>query len=48
MKSLTEVKESAVYPLYIGHWDSREISNPREIAHLFCKYFTNIGPNLAG
>ena len=27
--------------------DSREISNPKEIANLFCKYFTNIGPNLA-
>ena len=39
MKSLKEVKESVVYPLYVGYWDSREISNPREIAHLFCKYF---------
>ena len=27
--------------------DSREISNPEEIANFFCKYFTNIGPNLA-
>ena len=27
--------------------DSREISNPKEIANFFCKYFTNIGPNLA-
>ena len=41
MKLLTEVKESAVYHLYSGH-------NPREIAYFFCKYFTNIGPNLAG
>ena len=29
-------------------WDSQEISNPREIAHLFCKYFTDTGPNLVG
>ena len=27
--------------------DSREISNPKEKANLFCKYFTNIGPSLA-
>ena len=27
--------------------DSHEIANPKEIANLFCKYFTNIGPNLA-
>ena len=27
--------------------DSREIDNPKEIANFFCKYFTNIGPNLA-
>ena len=27
--------------------DSREISNAKEIANFFCKYFTNIGPNLA-
>ena len=27
--------------------DSREISNPKEIANFFCKYFTNTGPNLA-
>ena len=27
--------------------DSHEISDPKEIANLFCKYFTNIGPNLA-
>ena len=27
--------------------DSRETSNPKEIANFFCKYFTNIGPNLA-
>ena len=27
--------------------DSREISNPKDIANFFCKYFTNIGPNLA-
>ena len=27
--------------------DSREISNAKEIATFFCKYFTNIGPNLA-
>ena len=26
---------------------SLEISDPKEIANLFCKYFTNIGPNLA-
>ena len=25
--------------------DSHEISDPKEIANLFCKYFTNIGPN---
>ena len=24
---------------------NRDISNPGEIAHLFCKYFTDIGPN---
>ena len=27
--------------------DSREISNPKKTADHFCKYFTNIGPNLA-
>ena len=27
--------------------DSHEIADPKEIANLFCKYFTNIGPNLA-
>ena len=27
--------------------DSHEISDPKEIANFFCKYFTNIGPNLA-
>ena len=27
--------------------DSHDVSNPKEIANLFCKYFTNIGPNLA-
>ena len=27
--------------------DSREISDPKEIANLFCKYFSNIGTNLA-
>ena len=27
--------------------DSHEISDPKEIANLFCKYYTNIGPNLA-
>ena len=27
--------------------NSHEISDPKEIAYLFCKYFTNIGPNLA-
>ena len=26
--------------------DSREISNPKKTADHFCKYFTNIGPNL--
>ena len=26
--------------------DSHEIADPKEIANLFCKYFTNIGPNL--
>ena len=28
--------------------DSSDISDPKEIANLFRKYFTNIGPNLAG
>ena len=32
---------------FIFRADSREISNPKEIANFFCKYFTNIGPNLA-
>ena len=27
--------------------DSHDISDPKEIANLFCKYFTNVGPNLA-
>ena len=27
--------------------NSHEISDPKEIANLFCKYFTNIDPNLA-
>ena len=27
--------------------DSHEITDPKEIANLFCKYFNNIGPNLA-
>ena len=27
--------------------DSRDISNPKETANLFRKYFTNIGPSLA-
>ena len=26
--------------------DSHEISDPKEIANLSCKYFTNIGPNI--
>ena len=33
--------------LSIFRADSREISNPEEIANFLCKYFTNIGPNLA-
>ena len=27
--------------------DSHEISDPKEIGNLFCKYFSYIGPNLA-
>ena len=27
--------------------DNRDVSDPTEIAHRFCDYFTNIGPNLA-
>ena len=27
--------------------DSHEVSDSKEIANLFCKYFTNMGPNLA-
>ena len=27
--------------------DSHDVSDPKEVANLFCKYFTNIGPNLA-
>ena len=46
MKSLIEIKESVVCHLLFKA-DSREISNPKEIANFFCKYFTNIGPNLA-
>ena len=48
MKSLTEIKETVDYHLYSGHWDSRDIFNPGETADLFCKYFTDIGPNWAG
>ena len=39
MKSSTEIKESVDYHLYSGHLDSRDISNPGEIASFFCKYF---------
>ena len=46
MKSLIEIKESVVCHLLFKA-DSREISNPKEIANFFCKYFTNIGSNLA-
>ena len=27
--------------------DSHDVSDPKKIANLFCKYFTNTGPNLA-
>ena len=33
-------------PSVFNH-DSIEISDPKEIADQFCKYFTNIGPSLA-
>ena len=38
---------SVVCHPYLGWVDSREISDPKEIANLFCKYFSNIGRNLA-
>ena len=37
---------SVVFPS-VFRVDSREISDPKEIANLFCKYFSNIGRNLA-
>ena len=46
MKSLIEIKGKRGLPS-IFRADSREISNPKEIGNFFCKYFTNIGPNLA-
>ena len=33
-------------PSVFNH-DSIEISDPKEVADQFCKYFTNIGPSLA-
>ena len=26
--------------------DGKEVSDPNQIAELFCKYFSNVGPNL--
>ena len=36
-----------VYHPYLGWTLVKFSSDPKKIAYLFCKYFSNIGPNLA-
>ena len=38
-------KKKLTYPLVDGNGES--ITSTEEVANKFCKYFTNIGPNLA-
>ena len=45
MKYLIEKGERGLPSIFRANF--REISNPKKTADHFCKYFTNIGPNLA-